>query len=240
MADYDPRIVDLYDEDNPDGVDHDFYREVADREEAHSILDLGCGTGMLTVTLARDGRRVVGVDPSERMLARARRRVGGDRVEWVPGDSRDIPSQPFDLAIMTGNVAQHITGEAWPRTLRDLHRALTPNGLLAFESRNPAQRAWEEWASAERTTRESRQGVLHEWYETVELSAGLVRLTAHTIFESSDDHDVYVVDLAFRDRAMLEYQLIEAGFRVDFVHSDWQRAPFLGAEALIIVEARAS
>ena len=50
---YDPRIVDLYDLDNPDGPDHDFYRALADSRDARSILDLGCGTGILTVTLPK-------------------------------------------------------------------------------------------------------------------------------------------------------------------------------------------
>lgn len=48
MTDYDQRLVDLYDQDNPDGADHDFYRAVADEVSAESILDLGCGTGILT------------------------------------------------------------------------------------------------------------------------------------------------------------------------------------------------
>lgn len=32
--DYDPRIVDFYDEDNPDGADHDYYRSLAQRRNA--------------------------------------------------------------------------------------------------------------------------------------------------------------------------------------------------------------
>ncbi|XQN48528.1 class I SAM-dependent methyltransferase, partial [Glutamicibacter creatinolyticus] len=58
---YAARLVDLYDADNPDGPDHDYYRELAARHAASSILDLGCGTGILTVTFAGPGRQVTGV-----------------------------------------------------------------------------------------------------------------------------------------------------------------------------------
>ena len=43
MGDYDPRVVRLYDQANPDGPDHDFYRTQADRFAPRTIIDLGCG-----------------------------------------------------------------------------------------------------------------------------------------------------------------------------------------------------
>lgn len=50
MAYEDSRLVALYDIDNPDGPNHDFCRSLADEVAASSILDLGCGTVMLTVS----------------------------------------------------------------------------------------------------------------------------------------------------------------------------------------------
>lgn len=47
------RLAALYDIDNPDGPDHDFFRAFAARIDARRIVDLGCGTGILTVTLPR-------------------------------------------------------------------------------------------------------------------------------------------------------------------------------------------
>ncbi|BDA63834.1 class I SAM-dependent methyltransferase [Actinomyces capricornis] len=147
--DYDPRIVDLYDQDNPDGPDHDYYRALADRVDARDILDLGCGTGILTVTLAAPGRRVVGADPSTAMLDHARRRPGAAAVTWVEGDSRALACgrhERFDLMILTGNAAQHIPDPEWQRTLHDLRHSCRDGAVLAFETRNPAARAWIGWA----------------------------------------------------------------------------------------------
>lgn len=89
----------------------------ATRSALRRSLTLGVALGILTVTFARPGRTVVGVDPSPNMLAYARRRTGGERVGWILGDSSDVPRRRFDYAVMTGNVAQHIPDSDWPRTL---------------------------------------------------------------------------------------------------------------------------
>ena len=113
------------------------------------ILDLGCGTGLLTRELATTGRHVVGVDPSPAMLAVARRHPDARGVQWVEGDARALGTPSADLLIMTGNVAQvFLDDDEWRATLAAIHAALRPGGYLAFESRNPDDRAWERWNQA--------------------------------------------------------------------------------------------
>ena len=41
----DPRLVDLYDLENPLGSDHDFFQRLIKAQDAKTIVDLGCGTG---------------------------------------------------------------------------------------------------------------------------------------------------------------------------------------------------
>ncbi|MHA7154233.1 class I SAM-dependent methyltransferase [Arthrobacter sp. TMN-50] len=133
----DDLLAAIYDDDNPDGEDHDYYRALAERLKATHITDLGCGTGILTVTLAGPGRTVVGIDPAAAMLARAAARPSEDAVEWRLGTSTLIDVEANDLIIMTGNVAMHILGSDWQATLDNIARGLKSGGVLAFETRNP-------------------------------------------------------------------------------------------------------
>src|SRR5258706_7239146 len=102
----DPRLVELYDSDNPRGADTDFYVALAAQLNAHRILELGCGTGLLTCELAIDGREVLGVDPSSAMLAVARPKLGAVRGHADEGVSTKLGTPVLALTNMTGKVAQ--------------------------------------------------------------------------------------------------------------------------------------
>jgi SAM-dependent methyltransferase len=238
VPDYDARLVELYDTDNPDGPDHDHVRALADEIGAQAILDVGCGTGLLTASLVRADRRVVGVDPSSTMLAYAAGRPGGGEVTWVLGDSRNIPGGGFDLAVMSGNVAQHIPDPAWERTLSDICLALRHGGVLVFETRNPRARAWTTWAAAEPTSRPTSHGPLREWMEVDELQPGRVLLTAYNEFTDTGELVIENVTLEFREREQIEQQLGAAGFTITHVWGDWSRTAWSDDSPLMVFEAR--
>lgn len=240
MTDDDSRIVDLYDGDNPDGPDHDYYRSLAESSAARTILDLGCGTGMLAVSLVRSGRTVVGIDPSHAMIEVARKREGTDGVRWIEGDSRSVPDGHFDLVLMTGHVPEHIPDAEWPRTLNDLRAHMRPGATLAFEARDPAAREWKEWSSGVRSTRETRHGRLIEWAEAESDDDRTVRLRFHNLFAASDE--IVTVDEThiLRSRYELEHDLEAAGFRVAAVYRDWQCTPAAEVGRIAVFVARAA
>jgi SAM-dependent methyltransferase len=73
-----------------------------------SVLDLGCGTGLLTVPLAGRYDRVIGADPSPDMLALARSRSGGAPVAWLLADDRDVRRLPMLAGLDAVTIAQAI------------------------------------------------------------------------------------------------------------------------------------
>ena len=239
MRDYDARIVDLYDGDNPAGDDHEYYRALAESIGARSILDVGCGTGILTATLAAPGRTVVGVDPSQAMITYARKRPGSEHVTWIEGDIRSVAEGQFDLIVMTGNVAQHIPDPVWARMLVDVRALANDGAVLAFESRNPAAQAWKSWHQPEPTERDTAHGPLQEWYEAIEQGKGRVLLRAHNLFVDTEDYVIQEDLLTFRTAETIRHQLAQSGWDVTATWGDWHRTPFSGKEPVMVFEARA-
>ena len=114
-----PRLADIYDLLDPDRPDLDAYVALADELDAHSIVDVGCGTGTLACLLAARGKQVTAVDPAAASVDVARRKPNADRVRWLVGDAMALPPLHTDLVTMTGNVAQvFLTDELWVSTLR--------------------------------------------------------------------------------------------------------------------------
>lgn len=239
MIDYDPRIVALYDGDNPPDADHTFVMRMAERVGAERILDLGCGTGALTVALATGDREVVGIDPSAAMIAFARDRDGSERVRWIRGDHHQIPNMAFDLVIMTGNVAQHIPDSAGSDTLTSVARVLGQGGQLVFDSRNPMARAWESWSDDTRTFRDTPWGALVEWNELESNVDGVVTMQFHNLFVQTQDSVVRRESFAFRSLDRLREQLTDAGLIVAATYGDWLSRPFRSdSKTMVIVAAR--
>ncbi|WUJ71338.1 methyltransferase domain-containing protein [Kribbella soli] len=230
----DEQLVGLYDVDNPAGEDHAYYRALA--SDTRKVLDFGCGTGLLTRTLVAPGRVVVGIDPSPTMLGYARRQPGADAVTWIDGDFRAVePTGDADLVISAGNSIMHIGNQA--EVFTALANALRPGGVISFESRNPAVRAWEQWTRD--TTygeRDTPVGHLVEWIDLIDVTDGRVIFDAHNVFP--DGHDaVYRTTLHFRSPDDITADLHAAGFTDVTVHGGWHQEPLTNESRLLVFQA---
>lgn len=145
----DPELVEFYDIENGWTADSEYLKTMA--ASRTSILDLGCGTGLLAAAIAREGsKRVVGVDPAAAMLDIARQRPCGDRVRWVEGDGRTVRlGETFDLVLLSGHAFQvFLNRDDQLAALKTIAAHLAPQGYFIFDSRNPRVEEWKEWTPA--------------------------------------------------------------------------------------------
>ena len=99
-------------------------------QPGNRVLDAACGTGDLAIADLKAGAsKVTGLDFSERMLERARRKDA--RIDWVQGDMLALPfaDSTFDAATVGFGVRNVADLEL---ALRELRRVLRPGGRLAI------------------------------------------------------------------------------------------------------------
>jgi SAM-dependent methyltransferase len=236
-------------------ADLTFYRELARRRGAERILELGAGSGRITVPLARDGRHVVAIDRSAAMLARMRDRiarlprVAAARITPVVGDLRSFSvGGRFPLAIAAFNVLEHLytRGEV-TACLQRIAAHLEPGGAFAFDVQLPdlawltrdSTRRWARTRFTDPTTGRamvystnhdydpiSQIALIRLYYEPADPSAPR-RPAASAAGDAHDRPTSRVVQLSQRKffPAELEGLVAHAGFRVTERYGDFSFRP---------------
>jgi SAM-dependent methyltransferase len=234
-----PRLAALYDLACGWSADRDFYLFLADGGPK-SILDLGCGTGLICDAYAARGHDVTGADPSASMLDIARRKPHGDRIEWVECYSQDFRSEKrFDLIIMTGHAFQVLLDQtSILATFAAMREHLADGGRIVFESRNPEidwKACWDggvfEVVHDGLVVRKTRKVV----------SYGEGRIHFETRYHFPEETLVSKSELLFLPREEIERCLHASGLRAEAVHGDWDRRTFddRTSEEMIFVVRRA-
>ena len=254
------RLAELYDLEHDEQTDDlVFYREFARRARG-AILDLGCGSGRLLPALLDGGApaRIVGLDGSPALLARAERRLAADdrlrhasetgRLLLAAGDVRDIPvPDRFSLIVAVG-VVPHLAGVADAgRMLRSIRRRLTDRGRAVLDLPGPA-------ALPEAHLPLAVDWVRHYGDVTVKRKSRLtisrdsddgVRVLLATVSEVEEpDGTIARLPAAFRlwypSRCVLETLVNQFGLAVEQVYGSHELEPFTeNSERLIIVASRA-
>ena len=226
-----------------------FWRDFA-RRVGGRALELGCGTGRITLPLARAGVPIVGIDRSGPMLARARRRLQRARrnlpVSLVRGDIRLLPFGPaaVDLVIAPYGILQSLLSDRdFSQTLASAAAALPRGGRIGIDLVPDVPR-WREYTR--RVTMSGRKSPGGPQVTLVE-SVRHDRRRRLTIF----DHEyvegwgrarrVSCFTLTFRTLSVdaVRRRLERAGFRIDAMLGGYNGAPFdVSADAWIILATK--
>src|SRR5438128_3459253 len=256
---YDSFIADYYDESpvvSKRLEDVAFYRHAA-RDFGDPILELGCGTGRITMALAEAGKRITGLDLSERMLERAVKKRAALRVEarerlhLIQGDmARFDLGERFRLVIIPFRPFQHLLEvRQQVDCLECVRKHLAPGGRLILDVfQTDAERMHDpvhmrEVQLTEYETADGRRVRICERvaaFHRAEQRNDVEMIFYITHRDGRQDRQVFAWPLRDFFRFGVEHLLARCGFKVAALYGDFDRSPIRGdsPEMIFVAETR--
>jgi ubiquinone/menaquinone biosynthesis C-methylase UbiE len=232
--------ADFYDWENAQTLDRRdvaFWQRMATRAGG-VVLELGCGTGRVTIPVARAGVNVIGVDRSVEMLRYARKRESRarlkGRVSWLRGDIRSLPFRepaPFSLVMAPYGILQSLVSESdLNATLASVSRVLIPGGIFGLDL-VPDLPVWKEYRNKVRFRGLRRGGNAHiTLVESVRQDRGkkLTIFDQQFIEQRGRDRTSRRFSLVFRTLTVPQVarRLERAGFHIRAVLGDYSGEPW--------------
>ena len=224
----DRRLVALYDTLNPFGDDSGFFCKQAQARAAKTIIDLGCGTGLLTVELAKRGHQMTGIEPSEAMLAVARVKPYADQIKWIQGSFEQMDGLRADMVLMTSHVAQFLRDDSeWRGALQSAQKSLNKSGHLVFDVRRLTNPPFTGWPTEDnrRKVENTAAGAVEWWFKSLGVENKRVRYELHYFFVRSGEEIVSVNELVFRSQDEITEALSRVGFEMETIYGNWDGSP---------------
>jgi SAM-dependent methyltransferase len=253
---YDSFIADYYDESpivQTRLSDVAFYRDAA-WTFGGPVLELGCGTGRITLALAEAGHRITGLDLSQRMLRQAERRRAAlppdlrGRVKLVHADMCQFDlGEQFPLVIIPFRGFQHLLEvEEQLDCLECVKKHLSPGGKLILDlfqtdaERMHDRRFMEESSLVEYRTADGRNVRISE--RVTAYHRARQRNDVEMIFSVTNPHGkterlVFAWTLRYFFCYEVEHLLSRAGFLVEALHGDFDRSPLRDSSPEMIFTA---
>jgi SAM-dependent methyltransferase len=124
---------------NTDLSDLKFYKKWLPKNKNARILELCCGTGRLTIPIAKDGYNISGVDITSSMLAKEKASESHLGVEFIEADIRTLElPEKYDLIFIPFNSIHHLyKNEDLFQAFNVVKNHLKENGLFLLDCYNP-------------------------------------------------------------------------------------------------------
>lgn len=121
-----------------DALNTPAFMEMLPAVEGLAGLDLGCGEGTNTRTVARRGARMTGLDVAPTFIAHARQTEAEDPmgIEYIVGDGEDLPFEAESFDFVTAFMSLMDMADQ-QKVLRGVARVLKPGGFLQFSILHP-------------------------------------------------------------------------------------------------------
>jgi len=120
-----------------------FLAGTAGLDDMSTVVDLCTGTGASALQMAKRGRtRVIGIDFSEGMLRRARRKTPQEAAcSWIQADATTLPISSCSVERVTCAYAMYeLSGDAREKLLQEAVRILKPAGMFIMMEHLPPNR----------------------------------------------------------------------------------------------------
>lgn len=209
------------------------------------MLELACGSGLVTIPIVRRGLEAVGVDLARPMLDHARSKSAGLPVEWAEGDVRSVRlGRRFRFVLLTGNAFQAMLTDADQAALVATAAAhLLPGGLFAFETRNPSGTSLEDSREEEHWltyTDVAGNTVDYSGTQRYDPARRVLHWTSYRRWREGDTPRETVTRVAcrFSDPDEVRALLERGGLEVLHQYGGWDKAPLTAASPTIISVAR--
>jgi ubiquinone/menaquinone biosynthesis C-methylase UbiE len=220
-----------------------FWRNVA-RQSRGTVLELGCGTGRISLPLARAGVSLVGIDRSMPMLERADKRLKawvtrqpGSRkrrrlLRLVRGDIRSLPFEASSFATVLApyGILQSLVRERdLKETLAAVARVLEPGGLFGVDL-VPDVPNWREYSNRVQLKGRAAGGAHLTLVESVSQDRRRHLTTFRQTYVERRGRTVreHSFDLTFRTLPIPAFtrRLEAAGFQVEAILGDYRAGPW--------------
>ena len=213
----------------------DFIVAITGVKPGSRILDIGCGAGRHSIELARRGFDVLGIDPSEAMIAAANEKVGDGRLKLkfrqMRGEDLDFTSE-FDLAIcLFTTLGQVNDTDDNVQLLVNTARALRNGGHFIVELQLPA------YVETHLKTREQLGG--GDSYVDVERSYDKPQKIITEVFTriSPEGQQAYMLRYRLFNPIEIRQLLEEAGFTEINIYAGYELTPLVDNEPAMVINA---
>jgi ubiquinone/menaquinone biosynthesis C-methylase UbiE len=228
-----------------------FWRRAAGRAKGR-VLELGCGTGRISIPLARAGVTLVGVDRSAAMLERAQRRLGRGRtasaarhqLSLVRSDMRAMPfdTGAFSMVLAPYGVLQSLLHDRdLSATLGSVARVLAPGGTFGLDL-VPDVPNWREYTNKVQLRGRAAGGAHLTLIESVRQQprSHLTTFEQRYIERRGRKVAEHRFELTFRTLPIrtMTRRLEAAGFRIEAVLGDYRGKPWDERSDVWIILAR--